>query len=538
MIVIKQSNRRLLQVKFLKPIALSEKVKFMYFLRIAGFVGLIFTLNVNILIADQAKSSPKLTCLIPAQEQKESSVVSNIEQISLTVKLVKSGKKPFQGLSIPSNKKDFISMATGIERKMGKHLKQKQTVFIQIISASNKKEIPFTVITTGFGQSLNEETISLALEIPLDAKSKQAKVNEFFKRMDQKRFGDSAETSRMSPKDKYNQLKARDYLMNLFLENRIGIFSINCKYLSDQDDYWKGELNADPLIIEIKNKGSFWDRTNFKYKEPPIKELPFKPQPTKPKMVLNALGKELEQLAFRFPRPPGKPDLPKVTEGLADTESSTRLMALRVLIKIITHNETLKFQGHEKEVNLNKQPKILASLLIMVKDKNPKIRSGSITILSLGFEPSDKIQSAIYKQMQIESSREVKMSALNFIQKVGGIPEEYESILIDILNSKDKGLSRNAAITMGAIKMKSGLPLLIEKFKISNIEGSFETYYRAIYLYKKEAKPYLPVLESRMKEFDVLLEKINSKKDKRRVLFIKSGLQNVIDKIRNLKSDG
>ena len=53
---------------------------------------------------------------------------------------------------------------------------------------------------------------------------------------------------------------------------------------------------------------------------------------------------------------------------------------------------------------------------------------------------------------------------------------------------------------MGAIRMKSGLPLLVKKFETSKIEGSFEAYYRAIYYYKEEAKPYLPKLESRLRE--------------------------------------
>ena len=319
------------------------------------------------------------------------------------------------------------------------------------------------------------------------------------------------------------------------LEHRVGKFIVSCKYIADRDNFWKGRLIADPLIVEVKNNGSFWDRSTADNKKVVVGEQSSKPKSTEPKVNLNELGKDLERLAYRVPNPPGKADLPKVVEGLIDSQSSTRQMALRVLRPVIMHNRALEFQGHEKEVDLNQHPKVLASLLKMVRDPNPKNRVGAITILSIGFNSSDKTQTAIFEQMRTEDSKEVKMTALNFIQQTGKIPQEHQSILVDALNSKDQGLSRQAATTMGAIKMESGLPILIDKFGASKIDRNFEVYYRAIYLYKSEAKPYLPKLEGRLKEVDKLLEKTSNKKDKRKIQFIQSGLRTVIDKIRNLE---
>ena len=522
-----------------------EKLGEAKFLKIASPVGLAFILNFSVVNAEPVKSLPYLTCSVPGYEQKETALASNLELISLDVKLTRLGDQPFQNLWVPSNKKDWISRSFGIDKKMNNRQKksqklksQKQTVFIQVLSASSKKEIPFTVVTQGIGRRLNEETVSLLLEIPLDTKSKQAKVDEFYKRLNQKRTTATGKRLELSPKEKYDQFKSKSYLMNSISEHRVGKFIIHCKYIATQDKFWKGQLIADPLTIEVKNNGSFWDRLTTDNKKVVIGDLPSKPKTTKPKVNLNELGKELERLAYRFPDRPGKADLPKVIEGLNDSQSSTRQMALNVLMPIITHNRALEIQGHNKEVDLNQHPKVLTSLLKMVRDPDPKNRSGAIIILSIGFKPSVKIQTAIFEQMRTEDSKEVKMTALNFIQQTGKIPKERQSILVDTLNSKDKGLSRQAATTMGAIRMESGLPLLVEKFESSKINGNFEAYYRAIYSYKNEATPYLPKLEVRLKEVDKLLKKTQNKKDKRKIRFIQSGLRNVIDKIRKLESNG
>ena len=157
----------------------------------------------------------------------------------------------------------------------------------------------------------------------------------------------------------------------------------------------------------------------------------------------------MEQLAYRVPDPPGEADLPRIVEGLTDAENNTRQMALRALMPIIKHNRILEFQGHEKKVNLNQHPQVLASLLKMVKDPDPKNRTGAITVLSIGFESPDKVETVIFEQMKVEDSRDVKMTVLSSIQQAGRISPKHQSFLVDSLNSRDKGLSRQAATDHG-----------------------------------------------------------------------------------------
>ena len=137
---------------------------------------------------------------------------------------------------------------------------RKQTLFIQVVSASSKEKIPFTVVPRENGQDFDQDTLSLSLEIPLDAKSKRKKVEEFYTLMDQKRATASGQMPKLSAKERHDRFQGKKFLMRSMLEHRVGQFLISCEYLADREKFWKGKIKANPLRVEVKNKGSFWDR--------------------------------------------------------------------------------------------------------------------------------------------------------------------------------------------------------------------------------------------------------------------------------------
>ena len=279
-------------------------VRNLHFLKIAVLAGLILILNLSAVRAESPHSSPQLTCSVSGQEQKKPAVVSNLGLIHLDVKLEKFEEQSFQSLWIPSNKKDWVSQMYGVDKKVGKSKKKpqgspdrKQTVFIQVVSASGKEKIPFTIVNQGGELRFNQDRLSLLLEIPLDAQSKKAKVDELYKLMDQKRTTASGGKPELSAKERHDRFKSKKLLMNSMLEHRVGKFLISCIYIADRDKFWKGKLAADPLIIEVKNDGSFWDRRIAGNKKVVVGGSPSKP---KPRIVLNALGKEMEHWPIEF----------------------------------------------------------------------------------------------------------------------------------------------------------------------------------------------------------------------------------------------
>jgi hypothetical protein len=181
-----------------------------------------------------------------AQVPQGVNAVSNVRRIELEVTLEKLSNSSLKALSdtpvnpnpgnLPTNY--FIVRAT--ERSTGAALAVKTAVF-------------------GNGMKDGAELIKLTLEIPEDAAVRASKIQSFIDQTKARDLASGAATQAQIDKLTAQNAIAVAAFEKRYMENRLGQFNIVVEYHSTQQGAWNGQIANAPVVVEVQNKGSYFD---------------------------------------------------------------------------------------------------------------------------------------------------------------------------------------------------------------------------------------------------------------------------------------
>ena len=132
-------------------------------------------------------------------------------------------------------------------------------VLVRAFSHDDQKWYLVKVSSTGGGQRLQEQSLSLTIEIPIDEAESQRAMEEYLRKGLE--WGDREGLPRLP--EKYYEGPPIGYLDWIYVQNRVGSFEIHCSLIDNEGN----RITAKPLEVEIRFDGSFFDQPGLKIPE-------------------------------------------------------------------------------------------------------------------------------------------------------------------------------------------------------------------------------------------------------------------------------
>ncbi len=198
---------------------------------------------------------PRLSCEVVSGKLGEPTAgrvakVSNLKRIPLRASLSDS-ELPLEQLTV-----------TGFNEHPGPGPGATLAIAAKMILKEKKLDVPTKVIRQGMGRSLNEQSVSALLEIPIDESKRKKNIVAYVKKIE-------SESARANDKQQLKVLEASENALvarfeQLYVENRVGLFEVTCRYISRGSKLWNGEVESRPVLIQVVFDGEFFDQPNFR----------------------------------------------------------------------------------------------------------------------------------------------------------------------------------------------------------------------------------------------------------------------------------
>ena len=145
-----------------------------------------------------------------------------------------------------------------------------------------KKKLDIKIRGSGGGQSsLHKEGQSwykysgnYYIDIPVPAEIMEKETMDFVELIQPALIKRAREKNQnMTEKELENYLRGyekefmKENFQRLYRKHQTGSYEIRCKYSTQSEGAWKGTLEAEPFIIEVKDDGGFWDKEIKKLKK-------------------------------------------------------------------------------------------------------------------------------------------------------------------------------------------------------------------------------------------------------------------------------
>lgn len=129
----------------------------------------------------------------------------------------------------------------------------------------NQTSVPIKIELYGSGQHLDERYFILLLEIPIEESLRKEQEMRYIEELASQSKQNSASSDPRIPQiyDKQKKVLA-DSLDRIFLENKVGIFAIGCKYVANGPNIWNGEVRSQLRTVEVVFNGHFFDQSTFR----------------------------------------------------------------------------------------------------------------------------------------------------------------------------------------------------------------------------------------------------------------------------------
>jgi hypothetical protein len=203
---------------------------------------------------------PQLSCDVPAADGVERSTgktvgVSNLKLIPLKASLKGPPSPPIEDLTLASDGNVPARPAT-------------IKVDVMMIVDGRKVSVPIKTSVTGSGQDLRERYLSMLLMIPVDPVVRRDEEMQYLQRLESQAENEKGTDKRIVDLYKNQKQSLISSFDSVFIENRVGLFEIVCRYSSNRRGFWNGEIQSAPMDVEIQFKGHFFDQPPFKGSSP------------------------------------------------------------------------------------------------------------------------------------------------------------------------------------------------------------------------------------------------------------------------------
>lgn len=195
-----------------------------------------------------------VTLLNPiAQVSPGVSAVSNVQRIEIEVTLDKlnNGNLKLNNTS--------LKRLSGSPVNPGPDKLPTNYLLVKVSDQTAGGVVPVKTAMFGTGGKGGAESIKLAVEIPEEAAVRTGKIQDFINQIKAKDLASGAANQAQVNKLTAQNSIAIAALEKRYMENRLGQFSIVVEYHSTQQGAWNGRVVSVPLVVEVQNKGSFFD---------------------------------------------------------------------------------------------------------------------------------------------------------------------------------------------------------------------------------------------------------------------------------------
>ncbi len=223
------------------------------------YLVMLMVISTEAVFPGSSPPAPQLLCSVEGIELSAGRAirVSNLKRIPLRV-LLSNSELPLEKMTIAPTSE--ISDAA-----------QKPTVEIiaNMLSNGEKINVPVKLKHVGSGQEYDTHTIYVSLEIPIERPKRKKNIVGYLQRIESESVKGkdvSEETLNLFRQRRNDMIGAFE---KNYMENKVGIFEIVCKYSSDRSGFWNGQVQSDPILIQVVFEGKFFDQPNFRSKKSP-----------------------------------------------------------------------------------------------------------------------------------------------------------------------------------------------------------------------------------------------------------------------------
>lgn len=147
-------------------------------------------------------------------------------------------------------------------------VKDEPTLEITVTSlADDRGKVRIYTTTSGSGGGLGFHRRTVNLAIPISFEQAREGFEIYFQRVLDYDDPDVDQKKLEQQKERLRVAKAKEgvfgYLFGLIYENEPGLYRIDCAYRSTKDGFWNGEIEAQPIFLEIRFEKAFFDLDNF-----------------------------------------------------------------------------------------------------------------------------------------------------------------------------------------------------------------------------------------------------------------------------------
>jgi hypothetical protein len=178
--------------------------------------------------------------------------VSNLERFVVSLDLSNNGN---------STAPVVISSQSGTSRAVRP---ANTEVIVRRVGGTQQQRVPVDVIITGTDRSVLAQRELLSTELPVDEAQRRNNIERYLEWVEK----DAAEKEHTSPESLKEFKNKRTEIMKafeqLYIENQVGTFELFCKYSSNLPQFWRGEVQSNPVVFRVRDNGAFFDQPGFK----------------------------------------------------------------------------------------------------------------------------------------------------------------------------------------------------------------------------------------------------------------------------------
>lgn len=133
-------------------------------------------------------------------------------------------------------------------------------IVVKVTETATGSIVPVKVSAHERSAEDGKETLGMTIEILEDENIRQNKIQTFIDEVK----NDQSTVPGAESQELVNEMNAKNAdivasLKNLYSENRVGSYNLTLEYHSTQQGAWTGQVTSVPIVLQVLNKGSFFD---------------------------------------------------------------------------------------------------------------------------------------------------------------------------------------------------------------------------------------------------------------------------------------
>jgi len=193
---------------------------------------------------------------------------------------------------------------------------------------------------------------------------------------------------------------------------------------------------------------------------------------------------------------------PFLIQGMNDKDPTVRRFATQKTVNVMIGLQNFKLKkGGDIPIDTSGLPLVQETLVSLIADSDAQVRGAVIEALAYSDASNERIESILLNRLPQEPSGDLRSVILRTMTFVGYESEEFKQILLSSLEDDSPKVRKKAAAGIAQVKPEGAL-LKLAKFLQINTNSTIHDLSilheisDAFAAYGKEARPYLPQLES------------------------------------------